>query len=1212
MLKVLTPARYNTGKQRSIEPTLDMTDTHHSDPILELKVFGLPRFLLNQRQIPFRRRQPLAIMAVLALSECPITRDEFIYLLWPDTPQTVGRQRLRRLLSEIRQAIGSGADRFLSEARVGSSLLRFDPNECRVDARAFLHLAQQARELADLDGLRAAEQALRLSTEPLLSGLELDASVEFEQWLFRQRERFARIQIDLWRRVVDGYVAIGDVNRAIEAVVRALEIDPIAEDLHRRAIWLYAKAGRRTDAIHQYSHCAALLARELEIEPEADTIALYRAVLDDQPDDARALAFPIDPSRSETAALPASNHALTRVHLPDDALRCNELVAAIEQALTGAGAVCCIQGPAGAGKTRLVQMALERVRKDMPATPVWQASARKTGYAIPFGLITGLFEAALHERLSRSHLQVRHTPLQVDLRMTEALCLLPELRAVFPALLPLQPPTSEVMTSPRMAQRRLLQALPRALRALQGDTPVVVIVEDVDQADPLSIEAIGWMLRTLPGSRMVMIITCRAADDALTEIRDQLHDRKGVQIWSLPALDCETIRQMVKQVDLPVTLAETVWQQTHGMPLATREMLHAALLARRTTSEARVPASLQEALFSHLQWLTPTTRQVLEAAAVLNGGSALWLHHVSGRTIEEVERACECLLTENWLTQVGTWYMIAHPEVQAVVLEHMSTARRHLLHWQAAALLRQYQADPFQIAVHLEAADQSDEAAAMWFQAACRAQSLSAHHAALAAIQRGLKLAVDRSLRFNLLSKQESILHDHGLRAEQETVLAALDHLVEQSSDHPEWRAEVYRKRGRLALAMNRWETAVDLLRRATTLTLQQDVEILCLLMRALTHVRQWDEASACGQRALDLARQQNDYPALARVWLTLADLEQAREQFDAAEAALHQAVRAVGKQSLLLPHIMLALGNLAGIRNDFNNAIIYAQEAQQLFVQRGLLDSEAAAEVLAARMLARLGRLDEALAAYQAAYTAYAALELTQGMAACQVNACTLMLRMGSFERGIALAQEAYERFESINDARGLCVAASNIGAALVWMGRGAEAEGWLRESYERAVATNLPAQQAAAHSNLGAALLQQGKVAEARRLMEAGLELRAAQGHLDVSVDRAFLAMACLRQGDLDAAAMHGARAVEDIQRMPQVEHPQQVWFARAQILRQQDRLDEARAALATAVDFLHQFESQLPSTQHQRYRESFFFNRALLEAWSQNVWPDPPSLV
>ncbi len=1181
-----------------------------SHPTIELRIFGSPRLLRNQREVPFRRRQPLAIMAVLALSERPISRDELIYLFWPDAPQAIGRQRLRRLLSEIRQAIGAEADRFLSETRAGSYLLRFDLNVCRVDAQAFLHLARQARELADLDGLRAAEQALRLSTEPFLSGLELDASVEFEQWLFRQRERFARIQLDLWRRVVDGYAATGDLNRAIESVRQALTLDPVAEDLHRKAIWFYAKAGRRADAIYQYNHCAALLARELEIEPEADTVALYQAVLADRPDEARALAFQLSPAQS--VALSAPQRALADIDLPGLAARSDALVNAISRALGGVGAVCCIQGPAGVGKTRLVQAALERIRQIMPATSIWTVSARATGHTIPFGLMTSLFEVALRDRLNHAHLRSRQPSLQVDLRMTEALCLLPELRAVFSDLLPLQPRSGEALTSSQMAQRRLLQALPRALQALHGDMPTVVALEDVDQADSLSIETIGWWLRSLPAARLVVIITCRATHDGLAGIRDRLRPREGIDMWHLSSLDQAIVQQMAQQLDFPATLADALWQRAKGMPLATCELLAATLLTRHATGGARLPASLDEALLSRAQALDSATRQVLEAAAALNGGSVYWLHRVSGRAIEEVERACERLVAEHWLIQVDSGYVFAHPEAQAVVLAHLSAARRHALHRQAAALLHQHQADPFRIASHLEAADQPDEAAAMWLQAASRAQAIAAHHAALAAIQRGLKLAIDRSLRFDLLSRQESILHDHGLRAKQETVLAALDHLVEQSPDRPEWRAEVYRKRGRLALAMNRWEEAVDLLRRATTLTLQQDVEILCLLVRALIHARQWDEASACGQRALDLARQQRDHPALARVWLTLADLEQARERFDAAEAALQQAVQAAGRQSPLLPHIMLALGNLAGVRNDFNNALMYAQEAQRLFAQRGLLDSEAAAGVLAARMLARLGRLDEALAAYQSAYTAYAALELSQGMAACRVNACTLMLRMGSFEQGIALAQEAYHLFNSINDARGLCVAASNTGAALVWMGRGAEAEVWLRESYERAVAINLSAQQAAAQANLGAALLQQGQVAEARRLMEFGLELRVAQGHLDASVDRAFLAIACLRHGDLDAAAMHSARAVEDIQRVPQVEHPQQVWFARAQVLRCQKRLAEARAALATAVDGLHQFENQLPAPHRAHYRAAFFFNRALLRAWTNDVWPDPPALA
>lgn len=1193
-------------------PAQEMFTVHRSGPVLDFRVFGSPRLLLNQREIPFRRRQPLAVIAILALSAHPCSRDELIYLLWPDAPQDTGRQRLRRVLSVIRQAVGPIADQLLLRVGSGNHLLHVDQQECRVDAWTFLQLAQQAHSAVTPDNCRLIEQALRLSAEPLLSGLEHDASAEFEQWVFQQRDRFARIRSDLWRQLVDGYALANEVHRAISTVERALVVDPIAEDLHRKAMWLYARAGRRTDAIQQYVRCTALLARELNIEPEADTLLLYQAILADHIDEAFSLAFSCSAARVPSVATTPQHRGLPSFPWPDDSFRVNELLTTMQQAINGSSTVLCLQGPAGAGKTRLVRLALEQMRQRMPDISIWLSSARKTGHETPFGLITDLFNVALQDTLSRTRLQTRQTPLSIDLRMTEALCLLPELRALFAALPPLQPTSNLTMPSVQMAQRRLLQAVPRALRALQGEAPVVIVLEDLDQADPLSIEASGWLLRALhDSSRLILIITCRTTDGELAAMFDQLQAREQVPIWHLPAFDRTTVHQIAERLALPASLAETVWHQTHGMPLATRELLYAATL-HSVTGEASIPASLAEALLSHFRSLNAVTRQVLEAAAILNSGNIMWLHHVSGRTVEEVERACNELIAGDWLTQVDTWYVIAHPEMRTVVEQQLTTARRQLLHRQSAELLRQHNADPFRIAAHLAAADLVDEAAAMWFRAASHAQARYAQHAALIALQHGLRLATDHQLRFNLLSKQETILHENGLRSEQETVLAALEHLVEQSPDYPEWRAEIYRKRGRLALVRNQWAAAVDALRRAATLTLYQDDETLCLLARALTHAQQWDEASAIAQRAIALAQQQSNRDALVRAWLALADVEQAREHYDAAETALKQTVQIAGKASPMVSHLMLALGNLAAVRNDFHSALIYGQEARQLFAQRGLPDSEASASALVARMLVRLQRLDEAVTAYQSAYAAYAALELRQGMAACCVNACTLVLRLGWFEQGIELAQEAYELFQSINDARGMCVAASNIGAALTWMGCGAEAEEWLRESYQRAVAIGLPAQQAAAQANLGAALLQQGQLIEARQLMEAGLALRATQGHLDVSIDRAFLAIVCLRLGDIDAAEQHSAQALVDVQRTPQIEHPQQVWFARAQVLRQQGKHDEARAVLAIAVDCLHQVESQLPATQRQHYRTVFFFNRALLEAWLLQIWPDPPALI
>lgn len=69
-------------------------------------MFGAPRLRTGAAEAHFRRRQPLAILSVLALHDRPVTRDELCYLFWSDAPQEVSRQRLRRSLSELRQALG--------------------------------------------------------------------------------------------------------------------------------------------------------------------------------------------------------------------------------------------------------------------------------------------------------------------------------------------------------------------------------------------------------------------------------------------------------------------------------------------------------------------------------------------------------------------------------------------------------------------------------------------------------------------------------------------------------------------------------------------------------------------------------------------------------------------------------------------------------------------------------------------------------------------------------------------------------------------------------------------------------------------------------------------------------------------------------------------------------------------------------------------------
>ncbi|GIV85786.1 MAG: SARP family transcriptional regulator [Candidatus Roseilinea sp.] len=1189
---------------------------------LEFRLFGPPRLIANQRELTFRRRQPLAILSVLALNERPITRDELCYLLWPDAPQDVARQRLRRSLSELRRVIGPPATRLLFDATGSRSiLLKLNPHLCHVDARDFIQLSTQAHHMPDPSGLRAAELAARIGAEPLLKGFELDDAPEFENWLLEQRERFTRLKMDTLRRMIRGYVDLKDYPRAVATVAQALALDELAEDLHCKAIWLYAAIGRRSEAVRQFARCASLLERELAIEPDEATRAVYQAVLEGRIDEVRPLAFGLtsgDADRRPTwlASSPDANPPSPAYHLrlADIAPRAEaaerELTEAIAQALQHMSNVLWIQGPTGAPASALVEQAVKTVRKRQPDLNVWEVSGHAITADAPLDLMCLLLDAAAREYLTRVRESATLNTTPLNLWMSEAVRLLPELRAIFPQL----PHPSALLEekSPTTASRRLLQALPRVLLALTDGRPTAVVLRDVDCADAASVEAIGWLARGLAGSRMALIITCRdaphAAPEALQALLGDLQAQDMLRLWFLPPLSQAAIATLVQRCNLPADFAETIWACTAGAPRSVLDMLRAA-----SAPNAQLPDSWHAAIQINLNTLDSTTRQVLETLAIFGNATVPALEHLSRRGLADVERACEALTEEwHWLTRCGDRYAIATPEIRHAVLDALSPARRQQLHRQAADLLYRHHADPSRIAHHLAAAGQPNRAAALWLAAARRARERYAYPAALGAIQRGLALARKPELQFDLLCLQESLLRESGQPEQQAIALDALQQLANATPHCSEWQAEVHYRRGQNALARSAWDEAIDALQRASACTLHRDSRILMALGRALAQRHRWSEAESTFQQALMSARQ-DDPNALAHVWLTWAEIEQLRERYDAAKAALNRAVALVGARSPLLPKLMLARGTLASVCGEFATALTYGQEALRLFAQRGLPDAEANAQTLIARMCARLGRINEALAAYAAAYAGYAALDLRQGMAAARVNASTLALRSGDFEQGIALAREAYALFEAIQDARGLCVAASNIGAAYVWLGQGAEGERWLRESYARASEVNLPAQQAAALANLGAALLQQDRLDEARARMEQGLALRSAQGHLDVSIDRAFLAIACLRLGDLPSADAHSAQAIADLERMPHVENPQQVWFARAQVLRASDQAGgESRAALAQAVAHLQQVEAALPETQREHYRSAFAFNRAILRAFNENIWPDPPSLT
>jgi LuxR family maltose regulon positive regulatory protein len=203
------------------------------------------------------QRKPLELLKALVAFGCDdVAEQDIADALWPDADGDAAQDalavtlyRLRRLLRHHQAIHRQGGRMDLDSKRVW------------VDVRALeTCLAAQPTRA---DGAAFIDSALRLYRGPLLAG-EKD-----EPWVLAPRER---LQSRVRRRLgeLGGILeASGDLDRAANCYLKALEIDEGVEEMYRRLISLHQRVGRRAEALALYDRCGNALARA----PSAETRA---------------------------------------------------------------------------------------------------------------------------------------------------------------------------------------------------------------------------------------------------------------------------------------------------------------------------------------------------------------------------------------------------------------------------------------------------------------------------------------------------------------------------------------------------------------------------------------------------------------------------------------------------------------------------------------------------------------------------------------------------------------------------------------------------------------------------------------------------------------------------------------------------------------------------------------------------------------------------
>ena len=204
------------------------------------------------------------IAGLLAYLACttnePQPREKLATLLWGSHFEAQARQNLRQALFRLRRVLGQGA--LVSE---GDSIsLTHGWIDC--DVFRFEALIQE--------GTRASlAAAVGLYKSPLVSDVALTEEVWIE-WLGVERQRLENLALDAMVKLGDLELQAGHHEQALKAANRAIDASSLREDAHRLVMRTLAAGGRRADALKHYDDLAALLKRELAVEPDPSTRSL--------------------------------------------------------------------------------------------------------------------------------------------------------------------------------------------------------------------------------------------------------------------------------------------------------------------------------------------------------------------------------------------------------------------------------------------------------------------------------------------------------------------------------------------------------------------------------------------------------------------------------------------------------------------------------------------------------------------------------------------------------------------------------------------------------------------------------------------------------------------------------------------------------------------------------------------------------------------------
>ena len=380
-----------------------------------------------------------------------------------------------------------------------------------------------------------------------------------------------------------------------------------------------------------------------------------------------------------------------------------QLQNAFTGALSGHGALMMVVGEPGIGKTAICEQLATFVTLRGGKT-LWGHCYEEGSLSLPYLAFVEAIRSYVMDR------EAADLKKELGSGATDVARIVSEIREK----LRVEPRESQ---NPEEDRYRLMQAVTSFLTNAASVKPILVILEDLHDADKGTLEMLSYVSRNLSGTRLLLVGTYRDVEvDRNHPLSGALAELRRVSSFGrvlLRGLNIDEVRRMLSGItreEIPVRLAEAVHRQTEGNPLFVQEVVRYLTEEKLIDSsgekmktsdiaqlESNIPEGLRDVIGKRLTNLSEECNRLLSVAAVIGRDFSIDTLRLVVNLDEEVflnalKEAIQTAVLEERKRPGTIYYRFTHAFFRQTLYEEMIAPRRLQLHQQVArALEKQYE-----------------------------------------------------------------------------------------------------------------------------------------------------------------------------------------------------------------------------------------------------------------------------------------------------------------------------------------------------------------------------------------------------------------------------------------------------------------------------------------------------------------------------------------